>query len=60
MCDAWSNLDKWILREWIDSEQSSNYGGIIISKHSIVCWIMLVVRVVILVGTLEYFALDLP
>ena len=38
-------------KEWIDWEQSSCNGGITFSKHSIVRWIMLVVRSVILVGT---------
>ena len=46
-------------KEWIDWEQSSNYGGIIFPKHSIVHWIMVVVRGVFwLVPTFEYFALD--
>ena len=44
-------------KEWIDWEQSSNDGDIIFPKNSIVRWVMLVVRGVILVGT--YFALDL-
>ena len=38
-------------KEWIDWEQSSNDGSIIFPKHSIVHWIMVVVRGVILVGT---------
>ena len=38
-------------KEWIDWEQYSNDGGIIFPKHSIVHWIMVVVRGVILVGT---------
>ena len=52
ICDAWSDLDKWILQEWIDWEQSFDYGGIIFSKHSIVCWIMLVVKGAILASIL--------
>ena len=54
-CDVWSDLDTWILQQRTDWEQSSNYGGIIFPKHSIVCWIMLVVMGVILFGTFEYF-----
>ena len=38
-------------KEWIDWEQSSNDGGIIFPKHSIVHWIMVVVRGFILVDT---------
>ena len=54
-CDVWSDLDTWILQQRTDWEQSSNYGGIIFPKHSIVCWIMLVVMGVILFDTFEYF-----
>ena len=38
-------------KEWINWEQSSNDGGIIFPKHSIVHWIMVVVRGFILVDT---------
>ena len=54
-CDVWSDLDTCILQERIDWEQSSNYGAIVFPKHNIVCWIMLVVMGVILLGNFEYF-----
>ena len=57
--DIRSNLDKSILQEWNTWEQPSNYGSVIFPKSSIVR-IILKVMGLILVGTFEYFALDLP
>ena len=54
-----SDLDKWILKEWIDWEQSSNYARVIFPKLSIVCRIIIMVISVIFVGTFGYFALHL-
>ena len=53
------HLDKLILQEWIDYEQSFYYGSIIFPKHSIVCMIILEVVVVILFSAFEYFTLHL-
>lgn len=54
--DACSDLYQWILQEWTDWEQFSNYSGIIFPKQSIVCWNMLVVMDVFH----SRFALNIP
>ena len=57
--NAFSEINKWIFKEWIYWEKSSNYDSKIFPKQSIVCRIILVVMDTIWVGTFEYFTLNL-
>ena len=60
MCNVCSSLDKGTLQEWTDLEQLSKYGSVILTEHNIAYRFMLVIMSFILVGTYEYFTLDLP
>ena len=57
ICDACSDVDKWILQEWIDGGIFQLRWYIIFPKQNIVYWVMVLVIGVILVGIVEYFTL---
>ena len=50
--DVCSNLDDWILQEWIDLEQTCDYGSVIFRKRSIFSCRILIVVSFIFVRTL--------
>ena len=58
ICEACSDLDKWILQEWINLEQFYNYGSPFFHPHSTMRKIILVVMGINMVGNLENFVLD--